>query len=38
MVFGDLDVDERAAMFLEAFMRAFLVRPHQARVSSHIGD
>jgi len=36
-VLADLRVDERAAMRLEAFVRAFLVRAHQARVARHIG-
>jgi hypothetical protein len=34
---ADLRVDELAAMRLEAFVRAFLVRTHQARVARHIG-
>jgi hypothetical protein len=34
---ADLRVDERAAMRLEAFVRAFLVRAHQARIARHIG-
>ena len=34
---ADLRVDELAAMRLEAFVRAFLVRAHQARVARHIG-
>ena len=29
--------DERAAMRLEAFVRAFLVRAHQTRAARHIG-
>jgi hypothetical protein len=33
----DLWVDELAAMRLEAFERAFLVRSHQPRVARHIG-
>ena len=34
---ADLRVDELAAMRLEAFVRAFLVRAHQARIARHIG-
>ena len=33
----DLRVDELAAMRLEAFVRAFLIRAHQARIARHIG-
>jgi hypothetical protein len=34
---ADLRVEELAAMRLEAFVRAFLVRTHQARIARHIG-
>src|SRR5580700_9916583 len=34
---ADLRIDELAAMRLEAFVRAFLVRAHQTRVARHIG-
>ncbi len=34
---ADLRVDELAEMRLEALVRAFLVRAHQARVARHIG-
>jgi hypothetical protein len=34
----NLRVDQLPAMRFEAFVRAVLVRPHQARVASHIGD
>ena len=34
---ADLRVDEFAAMRLEALMRAFLIRAHQARIASYIG-
>ena len=33
----DLRLDQLAAMRLEAFVRALLVRPHQARIADHIG-
>jgi hypothetical protein len=33
---ADLRVDELAAVRLEAFVRAFLVRTHQARVTRYI--
>jgi hypothetical protein len=36
-VLPDLRVDELAAMRLEPFVRAFLVRSHQARIARHIG-
>src|SRR5205814_4760318 len=36
-VLGDLRVEELAAQSLEAFERAFLVRPHQPRIPRHIG-
>jgi hypothetical protein len=36
-MFADLRIDEFAAMRLEAFVRAFLVRAHQTRVARHIG-
>jgi hypothetical protein len=36
-MFGDLGVHERAAVRLEAFVRALLIRTHQARVPRHIG-
>ena len=34
---ADLRVDELAAMRLQAFVRAFLIRTHQPRVARHIG-
>jgi hypothetical protein len=34
---ADLRVDELAAMRLETFVRAFLIRAHQARIARHIG-
>jgi hypothetical protein len=34
---ADLRIDELAAMRLEEFVRAFLVRAHQARITRHIG-
>ena len=34
---GDRRIEELAAQRLEAFERAFLVRPHQPRVACHIG-
>jgi hypothetical protein len=37
VVLGDLWLDELMAQCLEAFERAFLVRPHQPRISRHIG-
>ena len=37
LVLGDLRIDELAAQRLEAFERAFLVRPHQPRIPRHIG-
>jgi hypothetical protein len=37
MRLADLRVDELAAMRLEAFVRAFLVLTHQARITRHIG-
>jgi len=37
VVLGDLRIEELAAQCLEAFERAFLVRPHQTRVARHIG-
>ena len=36
-VLPDLRVDELAAMRLEPFERALLVRPHQPRIGRHIG-
>src|SRR6266436_2400911 len=36
-VFFDFRIDQLAEMGLEAFMSAFLVRPHQPRVAGHIG-
>ncbi len=36
-VLGDLRIEELAAQRLEAFERAFLVRPHQPRIPRHIG-
>jgi prevent-host-death family protein len=36
-VLGDLRIDQLPAMRLEAFERAFLIGPHQARVARHIG-
>ena len=37
MVLGDLRIEELAAQRLEAFERAFLIRPHQPRIPRHIG-
>jgi hypothetical protein len=37
LVLGDLRVEEVAAQRLEAFERAFFVRPHQPRIPRHIG-
>ena len=37
LVLGDCRIDELAAQRLEAFERAFLVRPHQPRIPGHIG-
>jgi hypothetical protein len=34
---ADLRVDQLAAMRLQALVRAFLIRTHQARVACHIG-
>jgi hypothetical protein len=34
---ADLRIDQFGEMRLEAFVRAFLVRPHQARIAHHIG-
>ena len=36
-VLGDLRIEKLAAQRLEAFERAFLVRPHQPRIPRHIG-
>jgi len=36
-VLGDLRIDELTTQRLEAFERAFLVRPHQPRIARHIG-
>ena len=36
-VLADLRIDQLAAMRLEAFVRAFLVRSHQPRIARHIG-
>jgi len=35
---ADLRIDELDEMRLEARVRAFLVRTHQARISDHIGS
>src|SRR5689334_1563232 len=37
VVLGDFRIDELAAQRLEAFERALLIRPHQPRISRHIG-
>jgi len=37
MVLCDLRLDQFAQMRPEAFVRTFLVRAHQARVTRHIG-
>ena len=37
LVLGDLRIEKLAAQRLEAFERAFLVRPHQPRIPRHIG-
>ena len=34
---GDLGIEELTAQRLEAFERAFLIRPHQPRIPRHIG-
>jgi len=34
---GDFRIEELAAQRFEAFVRAFLVRPHQPRIPRHIG-
>jgi hypothetical protein len=34
---GDLRIEELAAQHFEAFVRAFLIRPHQPRIPRHIG-
>ena len=36
-VLGDFRIEKLTAQRLEAFERAFLVRPHQPRIASHIG-
>ena len=37
LMLGDLRVEQLPAMRLQAFERAFLVGPHQARIARHIG-
>jgi hypothetical protein len=37
VVLGDLRIDQLPAMRLQAFVRAFLIHPHQARIARHIG-
>ena len=37
MVLGDFRIDELMTQRFEAFQRAFLVRPHQPRITRHIG-
>jgi hypothetical protein len=37
VVFGDFRIEKLMAQRFEAFERAFLVRPHQPRISRHIG-
>jgi hypothetical protein len=37
VVLSDLRVDQLPAVRLEAFERALLIRPHQARIACHIG-
>ena len=37
VVRGDLGIDQLGAQSLEPRQRAFLVRPHQARIAGHIG-
>ena len=37
MVLGYLRIEKLAAQRFEAFVRAFLVRPHQPRIPRHIG-
>jgi hypothetical protein len=37
MMFGDLGIDQFAAMRLQAFVRPLLIRSHEARVTCHIG-
>ena len=37
VVLGDPRIDKFAPQRLEAFERPFLVRPHQPRISRHIG-
>jgi hypothetical protein len=36
-VLADLRIDQLAEMRLEPLVRAFLIRPHQARIPRHIG-
>jgi len=37
VMLADLRIDQFAQMRLEAFVRAFLIRTHQARIAHHIG-
>jgi len=37
VMLGDLRINQFAAMRLEAFERALLIRPHQARIARHVG-
>jgi hypothetical protein len=37
VMLGDFRIEELAAQRFEAFVRAFLVRPHQPRIPRHIG-
>jgi hypothetical protein len=37
VVLGGLQIDELMAQRFEAFVRAFLIRPHQPRIPRHIG-
>ena len=37
VVLGDFRIEKVAAQCLEAFVRAFLVRPHQPRIAGNIG-
>jgi hypothetical protein len=36
-VLGDLRIEKLAAQRFEAFVRAFLVRSHQPRITCHVG-
>jgi hypothetical protein len=36
-VLGDLRLDQLPEVRLEPFVRAFLIRPHHARITGHVG-